>query len=66
MRKDEDVILALVREFTHGSRQSQNPYGRNAVKDALRFLAEQHGIPQEDYLDAASIIEKRKEEETIA
>ena len=56
----ERVIMALIDEFTHGSRASKNPYGREAVKIGLRYLAEQHNIS--DYLDAVSILKKREEE----
>lgn len=60
MEKGDSVIISLITEFTHGSRASMNPYGREAVKNALRYLAEKHNV--EDYLDAVSIIMQREAE----
>jgi hypothetical protein len=59
-KEEENLILDLIREFSHGPRQ-KNPYARDCVKKALKHLAKKHNLS--DWIDSASILDKRRENE---
>jgi len=50
LQESKQVIMDLVRGFTHGQQGKENPYCKPEVKRALKYLAKQQGIS--DYLDA--------------
>lgn len=55
INQDEYYILLLVAEFVTGRcYKTQNPYTRDCVNQALKYLAVKHNIS--DYMDVLDIL----------
>ena len=56
--QEEHHMLNLIEEFTNGRcYNTQNPYTRECVNGALKFLANKHNIS--DYMDVVEVLREK-------